>query len=58
MNNKRICVKNGIDNLEEYDELLEGKKIGLVTNITGIRKDFKSTVDIISYNFSCLMLSS
>ena len=27
MNNKRICVKNGIDNLEEYDELLEGKKM-------------------------------
>ena len=58
MNNKRICVKNGIDNLEEYDELLEGKKIGLVTNITGIRKDFKSTVDIINEEYDLRVVFS
>ena len=28
MNNKRICVKNGVDNLEEYNELLHLVKKG------------------------------
>ena len=58
MNNKRICVKNGVDNLEEYNELLSGKKIGLVTNITGVRKDFKSTVDIINEEYDLRVVFS
>jgi len=45
-------VKLGIDNLmnEEYSNLLKGKKIGLITNHTGINSEFKSTVDVLKAN--------
>ncbi len=42
-------VKTGIDVLiEKKFSLLEGKRIGLVTNPTGITKDFRTTLDVLS----------
>ena len=41
-------VKTGIDVLEQNGmELLKGKRIGLLTNPTGIDKDMNSTIDIL-----------
>lgn len=40
-------VKLGIDVLEENTELLEGKRIGIITNPTGYDSELNSTVDIL-----------
>jgi uncharacterized protein YbbC (DUF1343 family) len=46
------AVKVGIDRLmhEEYAKLLKGKRIGLITNQTGMSSDFKSTAQILKTN--------
>lgn len=45
--NYQTEVVLGIDVLQEADfEFLKGKRVGLVTNPTGVNKDLKSTVDI------------
>ncbi|OPJ60777.1 exo-beta-N-acetylmuramidase NamZ family protein [Clostridium oryzae] len=40
-------VSLGIDNIEDYLDLFQHKKVGLITNNTGYNSDFKSTVDIL-----------
>lgn len=41
-------IKCGIDVLmEHYFDLLKGKKVGLITNPTGVDKNLKSTIDIL-----------
>ncbi|MGY3717655.1 exo-beta-N-acetylmuramidase NamZ family protein [Sutcliffiella cohnii] len=40
-------IKIGLDRLIENPQLLSGKRIGLITNPTGINYELKSTVDII-----------
>lgn len=41
-------VMTGIDVLEASDfEILKGKKVGLITNATGVNKGLKSTVDLL-----------
>ncbi|MEA2077073.1 MAG: DUF1343 domain-containing protein [Candidatus Marinimicrobia bacterium] len=41
-------VKLGIDVLEENDfDVLKGKRVGLITNPTGVSQDLRSTVDIL-----------
>ena len=45
---KKAIVLNGIDRIDEYFYLLDGLKIGLITNPTGINKDFKETADILA----------
>lgn len=41
-------VKTGIDVLKESNfKLLEGKRVGLITNPTGVDRNLKSTVDIL-----------
>lgn len=44
---KKAVVLNGIDRIDEYFESLDGSRIGLITNPTGISKDFKPTADIL-----------
>lgn len=46
-------VKNGIDRIDEYIHLFENKRIGLITNPTGINKNGVSTVDIL-HKIGCL----
>ncbi|MBR5779026.1 MAG: DUF1343 domain-containing protein [Clostridia bacterium] len=45
---KKVSVLNGIDRIDEYFYLLDGLKIGLITNPTGRNKDFKETADILA----------
>lgn len=46
----------GIDNIKEYDSYLKGKRLGLITNPTGVNKQMKSTIDILNeeYNLVCM----
>lgn len=39
--------KVGIENIDLYDHLFKGKKVGLITNPTGVDRNFKSTIDIL-----------
>ncbi len=41
-------VKTGIDRIFDYLDLFEGKRIGLITNPTGVNKDLVSTIDILN----------
>ena len=41
-------VKTGIDVLQQRNfDVLSGKRVGLITNPTGVNKNLKSTVDIL-----------
>ncbi|MDR0371062.1 MAG: DUF1343 domain-containing protein [Prevotellaceae bacterium] len=45
---KNETVKTGIDVLQEQDfALLSGKRVGLITNQTGVDRHLKSTIDIL-----------
>lgn len=39
-------VKLGIDNIDKYLDIFYGKKVGLITNPSGVNGEFKSTIDI------------
>ena len=41
-------IKLGIERIDEYLDLFKGKKVGLITNPTGVDSNFKSTIDILS----------
>lgn len=40
--------KYGIENLDQHLKLFEGKRVGLLTNPTGVDQNFKATVDILN----------
>ena len=42
-----MSVKLGIDLLENYSHVFENKRVGLLTNATGINSKFESTVDLL-----------
>ena len=37
----------GIENIDNYKELFEGKRVGLITNPTGITSNFESSIDVL-----------
>jgi uncharacterized protein YbbC (DUF1343 family) len=43
-------VRLGIDNLEKDFSILANKKVGLITNATGVDSSFSSTIDILNAN--------
>ncbi|TGY40148.1 DUF1343 domain-containing protein, partial [Clostridium sartagoforme] len=40
-------VKLGIDNLDKNLTIFEGKKVGLITNPSGVDSNFKSSIDVL-----------
>jgi uncharacterized protein YbbC (DUF1343 family) len=50
---KKAAVLNGIDVIEKYRHIFQGKRLGLITGPTGISRSFKSTIDILNESF-CL----
>lgn len=40
-------IKLGIENIDLYKSLFEGKRVGLITNPTGVDQQFKSSIEII-----------
>lgn len=51
-------VKLGIDNIDSYLSIFEGKRVGLITNATGINSDFKSSVDVLNEKTNLVALFS
>ena len=46
---QKINIKTGIEVLKESNfKVLEGKRVGLITNATGVDNNLKSTFDILS----------
>ena len=37
----------GIERIDEFKEVFEGKRVGLITNPTGITSNFKSSIDVL-----------
>ena len=48
--NKKVEVKLGIDLIEENLDIFSGKKVGLITNPTGVNSNYKSTIDVLFEN--------
>ena len=46
-NENKEKVYLGIDLIDENIEIFKGKKVGLITNATGINSNYKSTIDIL-----------
>lgn len=44
---EEVVVQLGIDNIDDYLEIFTNKKVGLITNQTGINSNFTSTIDIL-----------
>jgi uncharacterized protein YbbC (DUF1343 family) len=42
-----ISVKLGIDRIDNYAHVFAGKRVGLITNSTGMNSNFASTVDVL-----------
>ena len=47
---------NGIDNLKSVHALLVGKRLGLVTNHTGLDQSFRPTADILKESYDLRFL--
>ena len=37
----------GIDNIDKYMDIFEGKRVGLITNPTGMTSNHESTIDFL-----------
>ena len=48
----------GIERVDEYKDLFEGKRVGLITNPTGIDTHFKSSIDILREKTNLVALFS
>lgn len=51
-------VKLGIDQIDKYLDLFKNKKVGLITNPTGVNRDFNSTIDILDKKVDLVALFS
>ncbi|WP_243281518.1 exo-beta-N-acetylmuramidase NamZ domain-containing protein, partial [Clostridium sp. D53t1_180928_C8] len=40
-------VKLGIDNIDNYLDIFKDKKVGLITNPSGMDSDFTSSIDVL-----------
>ncbi|WP_217595286.1 exo-beta-N-acetylmuramidase NamZ domain-containing protein [Cohnella sp. GbtcB17] len=51
-------ILNGVDNLERYDSLFRGKRLGLITSPTGLSRGFKSTIELLHERYALAALFS
>lgn len=49
-------VRSGIDRIDRFDDLLAGRRIGLMTNPTGINHHLESTIDILHRRYGLTAL--
>ena len=54
--NKTVTL--GIENIDEYLNIFDGKRVELITNPTGITSDFKSSIDVLREKTSLVALFS
>ncbi|MFA6890316.1 MAG: exo-beta-N-acetylmuramidase NamZ domain-containing protein [Bacilli bacterium] len=57
-NPDEVNVKLGIDLIDNYLDLFEGKRVGLITNPTGINSEYVSTIDILNDKVKLVALYS
>lgn len=55
---EKLNVKTGIDVVDKYAHLLEGKRLGLVSAPTGVNKNLVSTIDVLNERFNLTALYS
>lgn len=53
-----IVIKNGIDRVDNIKKVVKERRVGLVTNQSGIDKNFNYTIDIFNQNFDLKVLYS
>ncbi|HWR42917.1 DUF1343 domain-containing protein [Sporomusa sp.] len=53
-----VKVRLGIDNLDKHLTLFQGKRVGLITNQTGMTSDFQSTIDVLKAKTQLVALFS
>jgi uncharacterized protein YbbC (DUF1343 family) len=51
-------IRNGIDRIARYADLLKGKRVGLITSPTGLDTSFASTIQILHEQFNLVALFS
>ncbi len=51
-------IKVGLENLSESMHLFEGKRVGLITNPTGVDAEFRSSIDLLSERVNLVALFS
>lgn len=51
-------IANGIDRIQDYAHLLQGKRLGLITSPTGLNRKFESTIQILHERFQLTALFS
>ncbi|MDR3590047.1 MAG: DUF1343 domain-containing protein [Negativicutes bacterium] len=54
----KVPVRLGIDNLDQHLDLFAGKRVGLVTNATGMNSDYESTIDVLKAKTNLVALFS
>lgn len=55
---EEVEVLLGIDRIDEYLDLFEDKRVGLITNPTGINSQYKSTIDVLNEKVNLVALFS
>ena len=51
-------VCNGIDRIAQYDRVFRGKRLGLITSISGVDQKMRSTIDLLSDKYTLSALYS
>ena len=55
---EKTIVKTGIERIDEYSKLFEGKRIGLITNATGIDANFNDSALILAQKVNLVAIFS
>ncbi|AJQ29948.1 exo-beta-N-acetylmuramidase NamZ domain-containing protein [Pelosinus fermentans] len=53
-----VPVRIGIDRIDAYSQIFAGKRVGLITNSTGINSSFQSSVDVLHEKTNLVALFS
>ena len=56
--NKIQSIQLGIDCIDEYQKIFEGKRVALITNMTGYNSEGKSTISILKEKTDLKLLFS
>jgi len=51
-------IKLGIERINEYSSIFAGKRVGLITNPTGMTSDFRSSIDVLKEKTNLVALFS
>lgn len=57
-NQGKVKVKLGIDNIDQHLRLFSGKRVGLITNATGMDSQFQSSIDVLNSKTKLVALFS